>query len=100
MFSINTKLVIFPFLFSIFPIILLYSDNIDEVPNTELIAPLILTFLITLALFTFLNFILKNSVKAGFIVTLLAAIFFSYGYIFNMLEYTFLFDFDLIHHRP
>jgi hypothetical protein len=99
MFSINTKLVIFPFLFSIFPIILLYSDNIDEVPNTELIAPLILTFLITLALFTFLNFILKNSIKAGFIVTLLSAIFFSYGYIFNMLEYTFLFDFDLIHHR-
>jgi len=99
MFSINTKLVIFPFLFSIFPIILLYSDNIDEVPNTELITPLILTFLITLALFTFLNFILKNSIKAGFIVTLLSAIFFSYGYIFNMLEYTFLFDFDLIHHR-
>ena len=99
MFSINAKLVIFPFLFSIFPIILLYSENIDEVPNTELTTPLVLTFLITLALFTFLNFILKNSVKAGFIVTLLSAIFFSYGYIFNMLEYTFLFDFDLIHHR-
>ena len=99
MFSINTKLVIFPFLFTIFPIILLYSENIDEVPNTELTTPLVLTFLITLALFTFLNFILKNSVKAGFIVTLLAAIFFSYGYIFNMLQNTFLFDLDLIHQR-
>ena len=90
---LTNKLIIFPFLFSIFPIILLYSENIDEVPVTELTIPLILTFLIIFPLFIVINHILKSEIKAGIIVTFLAAIFFSYGHIFNMLQDTPLFLF-------
>ena len=96
---LTNKLIIFPFLFSIFPIILLYSENIDEVPVTELTIPLILTFLIIFPLFIVINHILKSGIKAGIIVTFLAAIFFSYGYIFNMLQETPLFYLDLVHQR-
>ena len=96
---LTNKLIIFPFLFSIFPIILLYSENIDEVPVTELTTPLGLTFLIIFPLFIVINHILKSGIKAGIIVTFLAAIFFSYGYIFNMLQETPLSYLDLVHQR-
>ena len=96
---LTNKLIIFPFLFSIFPIILLYSENIDEVPVTELTIPLILTFLIIFPLFIVINHILKSGIKAGIIVTFLAAIFFSYGHIFNMLQDTPLFYLDLVHQK-
>ena len=98
MISIN-KLVIFPFLFSIIPIILLYYGNIDEVPVTELTTPLILTLLVIFPLFIILNFILKSGTKVGIIVTFLVAIFFSYGHIFNMLQDTPLFYLDLVHQK-
>ena len=77
------KLVIFPFLFSIFPILLLYSENVNEIPVAELVTPLLLTFLIVSLLFLVLNYILKSGIKAGLIITFLATIFFSYGYIFR-----------------
>ena len=93
------KLVIFPFLFSIFPIILLYSENINEIPVEELLTPLILTFLIISSLFLALNFILKSGIKAGIITTFLTTVFFSYGYIFNLLQETPLFYLDFVHHR-
>jgi hypothetical protein len=96
---IYDRLIIFPFLFSIFPIILLYSENVTEIRIDDFIIPLIITLLVTLSLFTVLKFILKNSLRSGFITTLLAIMFFSYGYIFNVLQTTFLYDFDLIHHR-
>ena len=96
---LTNKLVIFPFLFSIFPIILLYSENIDEVPIAELTTPLMFTFLIIFPLFVVLNHILKSGVKAGIIVTFLVSVFFSYGYVFNALQNTPLFNFDLVHHR-
>jgi hypothetical protein len=97
--ALTNKLIIFPFLFTIFPIILLYSDNIDEVPVTDLFTPLILTFLIIFPLFAVLNYILKSGIKSGIILTLLAAIFFSYGHIFNMLQDTPLFYLDLVHQK-
>ena len=96
---LTNKLIIFPFLFSIFPIILLYSENIDEVPVTELTIPLILTFLIIFPLFIIINHILKSGIKAGIILTFLVAIFFSYGHIFNMLQDTPLFYLDLVHQK-
>ena len=96
--TISNKLIIFPFLFSIFPVILLYSENVIEIKISDFLFPLILTFLISLISFVFLNFFLKNSLKTGFIVSLLTATFFSYGYIFNILETTFLSDSGLIRH--
>ena len=96
--TINRKLIIFPFLFSIFPVILLYSENVIEVKFSDFLFPLILTFLISLISFVFLNFFLKNSLKTGFIVSLLTAAFFSYGHIFNILETNVFTDFNLIRH--
>ena len=98
MITINNKLIIFPFLFSIFPVILLYSENVTEIKISDFLFPLILTFLIALTSFVFLNFFLKNSLKTGFIVSLLTTAFFSYGYVFNILETTFLFDSGLLRH--
>jgi len=82
------KIIIFPFLISIFPILLLYSENIDEtwVSINDIVIPIIITLVVTLSLFIFLRFLLKNSIKAGFIVTVVSTIVFSYAYVFNGLE--------------
>ena len=74
------------------------TENVNEIKFSDFLFPLILTFLISLISFVFLNFFLKNSLKTGIIVSLLTATFFSYGYIFNLLETVFLSDSGLIRH--
>ena len=91
------NLTIFPFLFSIFPVVLLFSENIDEINLYDFAQPLFLTIFSSITLFLILNFFIRNSVKTGLILSYLASIFFSYGYIFGILQDTFLSD--LIHHR-
>lgn len=93
------NILFFPFLFSIFPILLLYSENIDEIQINDVVFPLSATLLSSLGLFFVLKFSLKNSVKSGLIVTLLFSIFFSYGYIFEILGDSILFELDLVHQR-
>ena len=93
------KLIIFPFLFAIFPIILLYSDNISEIPTDELTLPIFLAISIIFLSFLFLNYILKSGIKAGLILTFLVAIFFSYGHIFNFLQEINTSNIDFVHQR-
>ena len=93
------KLIIFPFLFAIFPIILLYSDNISEIPTDELTIPIFLAISIIFLSFLFLNYILKSGIKAGIILTFLVAIFFSYGHIFNFLQEINTSNIDFVHQR-
>jgi hypothetical protein len=93
------KLIIFPFLFAIFPIILLYSDNISEIPIDELTIPIFLAISIIFLSFLFLNYILKSGIKAGIILTFLVAIFFSYGHIFNFLQEINTSNIDFVHQR-
>ena len=61
---------IHPFLFAIFPVMFLYSENIHLLPITEIILPsVIVVGLSTIAYFS-MSFILKNKIKAAFLVTL------------------------------
>ena len=71
--------VIHPFLFAIFPILFLYSDNIEQVSFSEILLPsaFALGFTILLVLFSLL--ILRNSNKAGIIASIFLVLFFSYG---------------------
>lgn len=90
---------IHPFLFAIFPVMFLYSENIHLLPITEIILPsIIVVGLSTIAYFS-MSFILKNKIKAAFLVTLFLIIFFSYGHIYNIINAADLDNFDISRHR-
>jgi len=73
---------IHPFLFAIFPIIFLFSYNINTVFPEEIILP---SFLMLLGAFIFwitIGFVFKDWKKSGLIVTLGLVLFFLYGHIY------------------
>ena len=84
----NTKnpIIIHPILFAIFPIIFLFSYNIGELKFQDIFLPLLLVLPITIGVWISLRYILKNTVKAAFIVSILLIIFFSYGHIYELFD--------------
>ncbi len=79
-------LVIHPFLFAIFPIIFLFSVNVDEVFPEEIILPLFFVITITFLIWIVLGYLLKSRIKSGFIVSIGLILFFSYGHIYILLD--------------
>lgn len=77
--------IVHPIIFSIFPVLFLFSLNIDSLNYEEVILPIIIVPLASLALWTILSLILKNKLKAGLIISLGIVLFFSYGHIHNVL---------------
>lgn len=76
--------VIHPFLIAIFPVIFLYSHNLDQVWIGETIVPMLLCASLTFILWILLHLFFNDLMKAGLIVTLLIFLNFSYGHIYGM----------------
>ena len=83
--SIKGTSLIHPILFSIYPILFLYSYNIYNVPLRGLFLPLLIVPLFAAALWLVLRFVLKSGMKAGFIVSLIIILITFYGHIFNLI---------------
>jgi hypothetical protein len=77
--------ILFPFLIAVFPILSLFGSNIDQTETTDLIIPLLLTLLATLAVYLINRTIVKNDCKAGLMTSLLLLLFFTYGHIHGIL---------------
>lgn len=88
-----------PILFAIFPVISIYSYNINILPINELIFPLLLTLTLTIASWSALRFILHNNLKASLIVSLFLVIYFLYGHFFNLLNDVSIGYIDIGRHR-
>lgn len=88
-----------PLLFSIFPILLIYSQNIHLLPPEELIFPVVLIVGSSLLSWQIIKYVSSNTFKAGLIVSLFLVVFFSYGHIYNLLVDSTIFDFEIGRHR-
>jgi hypothetical protein len=86
---------IHPFLVAIFPILIIYSQNIGRVEIEELILPVIIIVGLTIGLYYFLKSILKNENKSAIIVTLILIMLFSYGHIYYLLNDVTIDGFDI-----
>jgi hypothetical protein len=75
--------VIHPFLFAIFPILFLFSRNIEQASFSETLLPSAIVLVFTVLLVLLLKWILKDSNKAGIIVSIFLVLFFSYGRIYD-----------------
>jgi len=97
--KISKTSILHPFLFSIFPIIHLYSINFIEVPIGDIIFPISVSVLVTGSLLLISRIILKDWTKSGFIVSLLLVLSFSYGHIYELFNGITLGDFEIVRHR-
>lgn len=75
-----------PFLFAAYPVIYLFSTNLDQLLLSEAIVPLVIVQLMTVVLLWLGRLIFKNLYKAAIWVSLILIFFFSYGYIFDFLR--------------
>ena len=72
------NLVIHPFLFSLFPVLVIFQYNIHEIPLQDIFWPLFLSFIIALGLWVILRFFIGGK-KSGLIVSLIIMLFVIYG---------------------
>ena len=86
---------IHPILVAIFPILIIYSQNIGRVEIGELFLPVIIIVGLTIGLYYFLKSILKNENKSAIIVTLILITLFSYGHIYYLLNDVMIDEFDI-----
>ena len=82
----NKSIVIHPFLFAIYPIIFLFSVNVNSVFPEEIILSLFFVIVVTFFIWITLGFLLKSRIKSGFIVSIGLGLFFSYGHIYILLD--------------
>jgi len=71
----------YPILLAIFPILSFFGHNIEEVPATDLLLPLLVVVAGTLALLLLSRLVIKNHNKVALVVAWLIVLFFSYGYV-------------------
>lgn len=86
--SLTKFTVIHPFIFAVFPIIFLFSQNVNVFLQV-IILPLLLIVTSTFLLWITIGFLLKNNIKSGLIVSLGLVLFFSYGHLYNILSESF-----------
>ncbi len=72
---------IHPFLFAVFPVLFLYSVNIDKIFFHETITSFLIVILVTVAALFITKKIIKNSFKTGLLVSVFLILFFSYGHV-------------------
>lgn len=76
----------FVFFIALYPIAALYSSNITEVNVVNLIRPVLFYLAFTSVIWGVLRVVLKDSIRAGFITTLIIILFSSYGIIYNLIR--------------
>ena len=84
----NSKkfIVIHPILIALFPVFLVYSQNIHLILIQGIIFPILIILGITIVIWASIRFVLKNTRKSALLTSLYVFLFFSYGIIFKILE--------------
>ncbi len=81
------SLVIHPFLFAVHPIFFLCSYNINRIGFVQTLFPSAVSLSATFLLLLLFKLILKDTQKAGIVVSIFVILFFTYGHVHNLIEY-------------
>ena len=98
--KIFVKGAILPLLVAAYPIIFLYSHNVQELVISQLYLPIATATVGTLAAWIVISVVIKDPIKAGIITTILLICFFTYGTVSGWLESLNLFDVKHRHLLP
>jgi len=91
-----------PLLFAIYPVLTLYSSNMDETPFASFLFPFLVILGTSFVLWILINYFIKDLTKSSLILTSILILFFLYGHfhtvLFNYLSSQFLYkaNFKLI----
>lgn len=77
---------LYPLFFSLFPILALYTFNIEYVHYTAILRSVQITLAVVFPLIIFLNLLIRDSHKASIITFFVILLWFSYGHVFNFFE--------------
>ena len=80
------SIIIHPILIALFPIFLVYYQNIHLLLLEGLIFPTLIILSVVIALWYGIKIILKNTIKSALLSSLYTFLFFSYGHVFIILE--------------
>lgn len=75
----------FPLLVAIYPVIFLYSNNVEELLLSQIVIPVLISIIVTGICWFLLSFLIKDAIKAGIILTFFIILFFTYGVLFDWL---------------
>lgn len=78
--------VIHPVLVTVFPILFLYTNNIQEMPARQLLVPLGISLGSALLLWGLFGLLLRDRSKAGLATTILVFLFFTYGHFYGLVQ--------------
>ena len=95
----KSKIIIHPILFAVFPVVMLYFNNIHFVAFSEILLPLAIIVGITIPIWFVLRLVLKDNVKAALITSLILVLCFSYGYAYLTIDDLTVSGFDIGKHR-
>jgi len=88
-----------PFLFVLFALLSLLVANLQRLPATHILRPLMICFFFTTLLLCLARWLTKDWHRAGLITGLFLLLIFSYGHVYGLLEGSTLFDLDVGRHR-
>jgi len=86
--QINSKkfIILHPILIALFPVFLVYYQNIHLLLLDGLILPILFILSIAIALWYVIKIILKNTIKSALLSSFYTFLFFSYGHIFIVIQ--------------
>lgn len=96
---LRKHLVLYPFLFAIFPILTLYTNNIQEVAFDAVVRSLVFSLIGTVVLLSLCFLLLRDLTKAGAITTFILVLFFTYGHVYMFLKDNLGLDASIVRHR-
>lgn len=83
---VKKRALIHPFLFAIYPVLLLFSQNVHHTKPQAMLFPIGVIVGFTTLLLALIGWLLKDYEKAGAITSLFLVFFFFYGYIHDLFE--------------
>lgn len=84
--SLRKYIILFPFIFAIWPVLTLIRFNISEMQINVGFRALIYSFIGTLLIYILLSILIRNPVKSALLTTLIIVLFFSYGHSHDLLR--------------
>ena len=79
----SRSVVIHPFLFAVFPILFIFAHNIDQFTVTVIFIPIIVMTCVAVVSWLALGYVLRDTRKAGLIISVFFLLFFSYENFFE-----------------
>lgn len=81
-----TQYVLHPFCVAAYPILYLLSLNIQQIPPTQVVRPLLISLSVALFLTILFGAAAKNLRQGGLSTTIILILFFTYGHVYNWME--------------